>query len=111
MRYVTTTTMPNVFINVLLNYTLLRCAVLNMMVHLLFFTDGSLRELVLKILPLASHYSVIVRFIQEKRQMEWGRVNQALTAAMNKFVNEYLVRRIITLRVTFLDNIICDLCI
>lgn len=53
--------------------------------------DGSLRDLVQQILPLASHYSVIARFIQEKRQCGWGRVNHALTAAMDTLRQDYQV--------------------
>ncbi|XP_075217460.1 gamma-tubulin complex component 2-like isoform X2 [Lycorma delicatula] len=53
--------------------------------------DPSLRDLVQQILPLASHYSVIVRFIQDKRQCSWGRVNHALTAAMDSLIKDYLV--------------------
>lgn len=53
--------------------------------------DPSLRDLVQQILPLASHYSVIVRFIQDKRQCCWGRVNHALTSAMDSLLKDYLL--------------------
>jgi gamma-tubulin complex component 2 len=44
-----------------------------------------------KILPLASHYSMVMRFIQEKSQFEYGQVNHALTAAMTALVKDYMV--------------------
>ena len=47
--------------------------------------------MVKQILPLASHYSMVMRFIQEKSQFEYGQVNHALTAAMNAFVKDYMV--------------------
>lgn len=53
--------------------------------------DPSLRELVKQILPLASHYSIVMRFIQEKNQFEYGQVNHALTAAMNMLIKDYMV--------------------
>ncbi|PSN40194.1 Gamma-tubulin complex component 2 [Blattella germanica] len=53
--------------------------------------DPSLRELVKQILPLASHYSMVMRFIQEKSQFEYGQVNHALTAAMNTVIKDYMV--------------------
>jgi len=56
-----------------------------------FFLDPSLRELVKQILPLASHYSMVMRFIQEKSQFEYGQVNHALTATMNALIKDYMV--------------------
>lgn len=53
--------------------------------------DTSLRELLEKILPLASAYSIIVRFIEEKSSYHYGQVNQALASAMNLIINDYKV--------------------
>ncbi|PNF14012.1 Gamma-tubulin complex component 2 [Cryptotermes secundus] len=53
--------------------------------------DPSLREFTEKILPLASHYSMVMRFIQEKSQFEYGQVNHALTAAMTALMKDYMV--------------------
>jgi gamma-tubulin complex component 2 len=47
--------------------------------------------MVKQILPLASHYSMVMRFIQEKSQFKWGQVNHALTAAMNTLIKDYMV--------------------
>ncbi|KAG8243615.1 Gamma-tubulin complex component 2 [Homalodisca vitripennis] len=51
--------------------------------------EPTLRHLVQQILPLASDHSIVIRFIQEKRQLKWGRVNQALASAMNSFISDY----------------------
>nr|CAD7589280.1 unnamed protein product [Timema genevievae] len=53
--------------------------------------DQSLRELAIQILPLASHYSVVVRFMEEKSGFQHGQVNHALAAAMGCLVKDYLV--------------------
>lgn len=42
-------------------------------------------------LPMASNHSIVTRFIEEKRQLKWGRVNQALASAMDKFLTDYSV--------------------
>jgi gamma-tubulin complex component 2 len=57
----------------------------------IFISDPSLHEMVKQILPLASHYSMVMRFIQEKSQFECGQVNHALTAAMNTLIKDYMV--------------------
>lgn len=44
-----------------------------------------------KALVLASHYSMVVRFIQDNRALEVGRVNQALACSIDKLVEYYLV--------------------
>jgi Spc97 / Spc98 family. len=59
--------------------------------RVLFISDPSLRELTKQILPLASHYSMVMRFIQEKSHFEYGQVNHALTAAMNSLIKDYMV--------------------
>ncbi|XP_049765554.1 gamma-tubulin complex component 2-like isoform X1 [Schistocerca cancellata] len=53
--------------------------------------DSSLSQLAKKFFPLASHYSIIARFIEEKRQFECGQVNHALVAAVDSLIKEYLV--------------------
>jgi len=56
-----------------------------------FISDPSLREMTKQILPLASHYSMVMRFIQEKSNFEHGQVNHALTAAMSSLIKDYMV--------------------
>ncbi|KAL4233344.1 Gamma-tubulin complex component 2 [Mactra antiquata] len=53
--------------------------------------DVSLMEMVKRILPLASNYSIVVRFIEEKSAYEYGMVNHALSAAMRTLIKDYLV--------------------
>uniref|UniRef100_A0AAQ5Y3X5 Gamma-tubulin complex component n=1 Tax=Amphiprion ocellaris TaxID=80972 RepID=A0AAQ5Y3X5_AMPOC len=53
--------------------------------------DMSIKELVNRILPVASYYSTITRFIEEKSSFEYGQVNHALTAAMRTLMKEYLI--------------------
>lgn len=53
--------------------------------------DPSLRELVKQILPLASNYSVIQRFIEEKTRFEFGAVNNALAECFQKTIIDYTV--------------------
>lgn len=51
----------------------------------------SLRELVKQILPLASHYSIIQRFIEEKMRFEYGQVNNALAEEMQCLIKDHMV--------------------
>ncbi|GLV35243.1 Gamma-tubulin ring protein 84 [Carabus blaptoides fortunei] len=51
--------------------------------------DVSLSELVKQILPLASHYSMMQRFVEEKMQFEYGQVNNALCAAIQTLLIDY----------------------
>ncbi|KRT81633.1 hypothetical protein AMK59_5448 [Oryctes borbonicus] len=51
--------------------------------------DQSLKELVKQILPLASHYSVVQRFTEEKMRFEFGQVNNALAECMSAIIVEY----------------------
>lgn len=51
----------------------------------------SLKELVKQILPLASHYSVIQRFIEEKMRFEYGQVNNALAEEMQSIIKDHMV--------------------
>uniref|UniRef100_A0A8C5HTC2 Gamma-tubulin complex component n=1 Tax=Gouania willdenowi TaxID=441366 RepID=A0A8C5HTC2_GOUWI len=53
--------------------------------------DMSVKELVNRILPVASYYSTVTRFIEEKSSFEYGQVNHALTAAMRTLIKEYLI--------------------
>ncbi|XP_057590740.1 gamma-tubulin complex component 2 isoform X2 [Hippopotamus amphibius kiboko] len=53
--------------------------------------DLSIRELVSRTLPVASSYSTVARFIEEKSSFEYGQVNHALAAAMRTLVKEYLI--------------------
>ncbi|TSK14574.1 Gamma-tubulin complex component 2 [Bagarius yarrelli] len=53
--------------------------------------DMSIKELVNRILPVASSYSTVTRFIEEKCSFEYGQVNHALTAAMRTLMKEYLI--------------------
>ncbi|WAR08340.1 GCP2-like protein, partial [Mya arenaria] len=53
--------------------------------------DSSLLEMVKRILPLASNYSTVVRFIEEKSAFEYGLVNHALSSAMRTLVKDYMM--------------------
>ncbi|KAK7919426.1 hypothetical protein WMY93_010710 [Mugilogobius chulae] len=60
--------------------------------------DMSVKELVNRILPVASYYSTVQGknsrkkiFIEEKSSFEYGQVNHALTAAMRTLMKEYLI--------------------
>jgi hypothetical protein len=54
-------------------------------------TDPALKEICNKILTLATHYSLIVRFVEQKYEFRFGTVNQALVAAMDEHLREYVV--------------------
>ncbi|XP_060530433.1 gamma-tubulin complex component 2-like isoform X2 [Cylas formicarius] len=51
----------------------------------------ALQELVKQILPLASHYSVIQRFTEEKMRFEFGQVNNALAEAMQRLIKDHML--------------------
>uniref|UniRef100_A0A8C1VTX3 Gamma-tubulin complex component n=1 Tax=Cyprinus carpio TaxID=7962 RepID=A0A8C1VTX3_CYPCA len=53
--------------------------------------DMSIKELINRILPVASCYSTITRFTEEKSLFEYGQVNHALTAAIKTLMKEYLI--------------------
>lgn len=53
--------------------------------------DHSLSELVKQILPLASHYSTVQRFIEQRTAFEYGQVNNALAEAMHFLIVDYTV--------------------
>ncbi|KAK4886580.1 hypothetical protein RN001_002851 [Aquatica leii] len=51
--------------------------------------DPSLKDLLKQILPLASHYSIVQRFIEEKLRFEFGQVCNALAECMNSLFIDY----------------------
>lgn len=51
----------------------------------------SLKQLAQQILPLASHYSMIVRFVEGKVSPEDGQVNHALRGAIRCLLKDYLL--------------------
>ncbi|EDV26389.1 uncharacterized protein TRIADDRAFT_23299 [Trichoplax adhaerens] len=53
--------------------------------------DPSLMELINRILPMCSYYSIICQFLEEKCFFEYGLVNQALTAAIHELMKEHLI--------------------
>ncbi|KAG8186865.1 hypothetical protein JTE90_024109 [Oedothorax gibbosus] len=60
-----------------------------------FFIDDtanvSLKLLVQNMLPMFSHYSTIINFVEEKIHYEQGLVNHALSAAMRTFLKDYFI--------------------
>lgn len=54
--------------------------------------DPSLAELVKQILPLASYFSIVQRFVEQKMGFDYGQVNNALAEAINSLVTDYTVR-------------------
>lgn len=61
----------------------------------LSFLGISYKQLTQQILPLASHYSMAARFVEEKVLAEDGQVNHALRGAIKSLLKDYLVRIII----------------
>lgn len=53
--------------------------------------DSSLTEIVKQILPLASHFSIVQRFVEEKMGFDYGQVNNALAEAINALITDYTV--------------------
>uniref|UniRef100_A0A8C4NDF2 Gamma-tubulin complex component n=2 Tax=Eptatretus burgeri TaxID=7764 RepID=A0A8C4NDF2_EPTBU len=53
--------------------------------------DVSISELLGRMLPLVSDYSIVTRFIEEQSSFEYGQVNHALVAAMRTLHKEYLI--------------------
>ncbi|XP_031339434.1 gamma-tubulin complex component 2-like isoform X1 [Photinus pyralis] len=51
--------------------------------------DPSLKDLLKQILPLASHYSTVQRFTEEKMRFEFGQVCNALAESMNSLIIDY----------------------
>ena len=62
-------------------------------VNLTFYTDASLRDLVERILPLATYYTAITSFIEIRSHLDFGLVNHALCAAIRDMlkVRSYLL--------------------
>lgn len=54
----------------------------------------SFKQLTLQILPLASYYSMTVRFVEEKVLPDDGQVNHALRGALSCLLKDYLVLEI-----------------
>uniref|UniRef100_A0A158QGF3 Gamma-tubulin complex component n=1 Tax=Rodentolepis nana TaxID=102285 RepID=A0A158QGF3_RODNA len=52
------------------------------------FTDPSLMDTVNKVVPLISQYSLIERFVEEKASYGFGRVDQALSEALQEILQE-----------------------
>ncbi|TKX26143.1 spindle pole body component-like protein 1 [Elsinoe australis] len=53
--------------------------------------DPSLKDLVLSMLRMATHYSAVETFIEVQGREECGMVNHALCAAMRKMLKDYLI--------------------
>ena len=53
--------------------------------------DPSLRDLVISMLKMATHYAAIETFIEVQSREEFGAVNHALCAAMRKLLKDYLI--------------------
>eukprot|EP00282_Hemiselmis_andersenii_P015672 CAMPEP_0114152910 /NCGR_PEP_ID=MMETSP0043_2-20121206/24067_1 /TAXON_ID=464988 /ORGANISM="Hemiselmis andersenii, Strain CCMP644" /LENGTH=152 /DNA_ID=CAMNT_0001247897 /DNA_START=70 /DNA_END=525 /DNA_ORIENTATION=- len=53
--------------------------------------DLSLADLVTRVLPLATSYVRVVRFIEMREHYEYGMVNHAFCSAMQELVREYLI--------------------
>ncbi|KAF9366693.1 hypothetical protein BGX34_010368 [Mortierella sp. NVP85] len=53
--------------------------------------DPSIRDLVARVLPLASIYMSLEAFIEQHSQFEYGFVNHALCAAIRSLLKEYLI--------------------
>lgn len=53
--------------------------------------DQSLADLVGKILPIASYYSTIQRFVEQKMGFEYGQVNNALAEVLGELITDYIV--------------------
>lgn len=53
--------------------------------------DTSLKQLTQQILPLASHFSMVIRFVEEKVLPDAGKVNHALRGALACLLKDYLV--------------------
>ena len=53
--------------------------------------DPSLLSLVHRILPLSSHYSTVIRFVEDTSRFVHGMVDQALGSAMKGLLKEYLL--------------------
>jgi gamma-tubulin complex component 2 len=50
-----------------------------------------MRDLAKRILPICSHYSLIIRFLEEKSNFKYGLVNHALCAAIRELIKNHYV--------------------
>lgn len=57
-----------------------------MLLLLTSIADPSLRDLVERILPLATYYTGITSFIEARSHLDFGLVNHALCAAMREML-------------------------
>lgn len=57
--------------------------------------DPSLRDLVERILPLATYYTAISAFIESRSHIDFGLVNHALCASMRDMLKVCISRRLI----------------
>nr|CAB3267375.1 gamma-tubulin complex component 2 [Phallusia mammillata] len=53
--------------------------------------DVSLAEMVNLVVPIASSYSIVIGFIEERSLFEYGKVNHALCSAMKTIIREYQI--------------------
>lgn len=53
--------------------------------------DPSLKELTLRILPICSAYSTIIRFVESRSMYHYGMVNHALAAAIKSLMENYFI--------------------
>jgi len=60
--------------------------------HCILFSGISFKQLAQQILPLASYYSMTMRFVEEKISPDDGQVNHALRGAIRSLLKDYLVR-------------------
>lgn len=57
---------------------------------------SSLRDIAMEILPLASHYSCVRKFIEKASFANCGQVLQSLSAALRALIHDYNVMRTFT---------------
>lgn len=53
--------------------------------------DSTLADIVKQILPLASYFSIVQRFVEQKMGFDFGQVNNALAEAINSLITDYTV--------------------
>lgn len=72
-------------------FVVIRCVIWTFIFVTLLFLGISYKQLTQQILPLASHYSMTARFVEEKVLPEDGQVNHALRGAIKSLLKDYLV--------------------
>lgn len=65
--------------------------------------DPSLQDLTITMLKMATHYAALEAFVEVQSRAEFGRVNQALCAAMRRYLQDYLTL-VAQLETQFLTN-------